>query len=73
MRAVDSLRSRPREAVDPRITPAVPLACFGGGRGDTSPLQDRALFQRVGHFQHDGTVNNCTQLDLRLDTNQTNL
>ena len=39
----------------------------------TLPLSKIVLYSSgVGYFQHDGTVNNRTQLDLRLQTNQIN-
>ncbi len=39
----------------------------------TLPLSKIVLYlSGVGYFQHDGTVNNRTQLDLRLQTNQIN-
>ena len=42
--------------------------------GATLPLSKIALYSSgVGYFQHDGTVNNRTQLDLHLHTNQANL
>jgi hypothetical protein len=41
--------------------------------GMTLPLSKIVLYSSgVGYFQHDGTVNNRTQLDLRLHTNQIN-
>ena len=41
--------------------------------GATLPLSKISLYSSgVGYFQHDGTVNNRTQLDLRLHTNQIN-
>jgi hypothetical protein len=41
--------------------------------GATLPLSKIVLYSSgVGYFQHDGTVNNRTQLDLRLQTNQIN-
>ena len=41
--------------------------------GATLPLSKIVLYSSgVGYFQHDGTVNNRTQLDLRLHTNQIN-
>jgi hypothetical protein len=41
--------------------------------GATVPLSKISLYSSgVGYFQHDGTVNNRTQLDLRLHTNQIN-
>ena len=41
--------------------------------GAALPLSKIALYSSgVGYFQHDGTVNNRTQLDLRLHTNQIN-
>ena len=41
--------------------------------GVTLPLSKIALYSSgVGYFQHDGTVTNRTQLDLRLHTNQIN-
>ena len=41
--------------------------------GATLPLSKIVLYSSgVGYFQHDCTVNNCTQLDLRLHTNQIN-
>ena len=41
--------------------------------GATLPLSKIVLYSSgVGYFQHDGTVNNHTQLDLRLHTNQIN-
>ena len=42
--------------------------------GGALPLSKIARYSSgVGYFQHDGTVNSRTQLDLRLHTNQTNL
>jgi hypothetical protein len=41
--------------------------------GPALPLSKIVLYSSgVGYFQHDGTVNNRTQLDLRLHTNQIN-
>jgi hypothetical protein len=41
--------------------------------GPALPLSKIVLYSSgVGYFQHDGTVNNRTQLDLRLQTNQIN-
>ncbi len=41
--------------------------------GETLPLSKIVLYSSgVGYFQHDGTVHNRTQLDLRLHTNQIN-
>ena len=41
--------------------------------GATLPLSKIVLYSSgVGYFQHDGTVNNRTQLDLRLHANQIN-
>ena len=41
--------------------------------GAALPLSKIVLYSSgVGYFQHDGTVNNRTQLDLRLQTNQIN-
>jgi hypothetical protein len=41
--------------------------------GPTLPLSKIVLYSSgVGYFQHDGTVNNRVQLDLRLHTNQIN-
>ena len=41
--------------------------------GTALPLSKIVLYSSgVGYFQHDGTVNNRMQLDLRLHTNQIN-
>ena len=41
--------------------------------GASLPLSKISLYSSgVGYFQHDGTVNSRTQLDLRLHTNQIN-
>ena len=41
--------------------------------GATLPLSKIMLYSSgVGYFQHDGTVNNRTQLDLRMHANQIN-
>ena len=41
--------------------------------GEALPLSKIVLYSSgVGYFQHDGTVHNRTQLDLRLQTNQIN-
>ena len=44
----------------------------GAPHAPVAPLEGRAVFQRCGHFQHDGTVQGESRVDLRFTVDQIN-